>query len=171
MVLSYFAFVRDTVTFSPQPKVRLMKHFHSVFDMFKYKPSYGFQSHSTCSTIMCIILYPGSRQVTSYPGTETPYYEETGSQRGADCCSALGAAEVSAQKNKQRRDVVSRLLLQMDIIIIQSTLGRSVGFKIYLQLEAELSKSRCSILVRFPCDHIQLQMCSHGLYLYLHMSK
>ena len=47
---------------------------------------------------ICLILYPGSRQAASCPGTETPYCEETGSRPAADCCSALDAGEVSAKK-------------------------------------------------------------------------
>lgn len=56
------------------------------------------QTQSISLVSVTLILYPGSRPVTSCPGTETPYYEGTGSRRGADCCSAPGAAGVSAKK-------------------------------------------------------------------------
>lgn len=53
---------------------------------------------AVCLTCSALLLYPGSRQATFCPGTETQHYEGTGSPPGADCCSAPGAAEVSAKE-------------------------------------------------------------------------
>lgn len=69
----------------------------------KHNPSHWSPSCSLhpVQTEICLILYRGSRQAASCPGTETPCCEETGSQPGADCCSALDVGEVSAKKNTQ----------------------------------------------------------------------
>lgn len=55
-------------------------------------------THLSLSHSLYPAPHPDSHQVTSCPGTETPCCVGTGSRPGAGCCSARGAAEVSARE-------------------------------------------------------------------------